>query len=112
MPAPIALLQLREFPLHLVGGTTFHLSHQISYRKFRRDRDKHVHMVTCQHTLDDLDTIFGTNLTNDFSHPQLHITTKNLVAIFGDPYEMIAVIKCAVFTFGVLHDHTFQKNEP
>ena len=71
-----------------------------------------MNMVTCQYTPYDLDTVFCANLSDDLPHTQLHVTAQNFVSIFGDPHEMKAMMKRAVFTFVVLHDHTLHKNEP
>ena len=68
-------------------------------------------MVTGHNALDDLDTVFTTNMPDGLSNPQPHITLKHLVAVLGDPYEVIAVMKRAVLSFVVLHDHTLFENE-
>ena len=43
---PIPFLQCRELPLYQVRGTPLDLPHEVADRKLRRDRDKHVHVIT------------------------------------------------------------------
>jgi len=69
-------------------------------------------MIAGQHSRDNLYPAFSANLPDDFPHPQPNIAMQNLVTVFGNPYQMITMIKRAVLAFVVLHDHTLFKNEP
>ena len=69
-------------------------------------------MITRHNATDDLYTNFLTYLPDDLVHPELKLSPEHLEAVFGDPDHMIAMIENAVLASIILHDHTFQKNEP
>ena len=71
-----------------------------------------MYAITRQHALDDLNPVLGTNLPNDLPHAQPNIASQFLEPVFGDPHQMIPMVKSAVLAFVVLHNHTLQKNEP
>ena len=92
-PSPIALADFRKFHLDFVGGASFGALHQIADGNMGRHRDKHVDVIARQHTLDDLHTHLTTDLPDDVPHPLPQFSLQNLVAIFGDPDDVIAVVK-------------------
>ena len=69
-------------------------------------------MVTGHDATDDIHAIFRANPTFNLTDTLLNISLQNLVAIFRRPHDVIAVIEHAMFAFIIVHDHTFQKNEP
>ena len=109
---PIALLENRKFLLNEERRTPFNLSHEVTDRKFGRDRYEHVHMVSGQNAIDNVDAIFCTNPPDDFPHPLANIAFENFVTVLCRPDDVITMIKNTMFAFFVLHDHTLQKNEP
>lgn len=62
--------------------------------------------IARQDTLDDLDTVFRTSLPNDLSDTQSDVATQDLVAVFGDPHQVIAVV------VGSALSHAFVKFVP
>ena len=58
-----------------------------------RYRDEHMDMIARQHTLDDLHAHFTTDLPDDVPHPLPQFPLQHLVAILGDPDDVIAVVK-------------------
>ena len=108
MSAPVALLDLRKLPLHFVRCPALNLAHEIGYRKARRDRHKHIHMVSCQHTLKYLDPVLAADLPDYLTYPQSDAPFQFFEPVFGDPHQMIAMVKCAVLAFIVLHNHTLR----
>jgi len=60
-------------------------------------------VIARQHAVDDFDTVFSTNLATDIAHPPLNAALQNFIAIFCRPDEVIAMVKNAVFSSGILH---------
>ena len=92
-PPPIALADFRELHLDLVGRTPFGALHEIADGNVGRHRDEHVDVIARQHTLDDLHTHFTADLPDNVPHPLPQFPLQHLVAILGDPDDVIAVIK-------------------
>ena len=59
-------------------------------------------MIAGEHTFDDIDTAFSTNLPDDLPHAQTHISEQDLLAILGSQYQVIEMVKDAVFAFLIL----------
>ena len=109
---PITFLQCREFPLYQIRGAPFHFTHEVADRKLRRDRDKHVDVITRHNTTDNRNAIFRANPADDLANPTLDVATKHLETVLRRPHHMIAMVENAMFAFVISHDHTLQKNEP
>ena len=60
-------------------------------------------MIARQHTLDDLHAHFTTDLPDDVPHPLPQFSLEHLVAILGDPDDVIAVVKNRVTSSAVGH---------
>ena len=60
-------------------------------------------MIARQHTLDDLHAHFTTDLPDDVPHPLPQFPLEHLVAILGDPDDVIAVVKNRVTSSAVGH---------
>ena len=58
-----------------------------------RHRDKHVDVIARQHALDDLHAHFTADLPHNVPHRLPQFPLQHLVAILGDPDDVIAVIK-------------------
>ena len=58
-------------------------------------------MIARQHTLDDLHAHFTTDLPDDVPHPLPQFSLEHLVAILGDPDDVIAVVKNRVTSSAV-----------
>ena len=71
-----------------------------------------MNVVARNDTADNRDIIFRANTSDNFTDPTLDIPSKHLEAVLGRPHHMITMIENAVFAFIIVHDHTFQKNEP
>src|SRR5437588_5016612 len=101
--APIALADFWELHLDFVGRTPLGALHQIADGDVGRHRDEHVDVIARQHPLDDLNAHFTTDLPDDVPHPLPQFPLQYLVAILGDPHDMIAVVKNRVTAGAVGH---------
>lgn len=57
------------------------------------DLDKHLDMIAGQHTVEDANTHTFGRLSDNFPYTQPQIAGQNLKAVFGDPDDMIPVVK-------------------
>lgn len=100
---PIALSDFWELHLDLVGRAAFGALHQIADGDMGRHRDEHVDVIARQHALDDLHAHFTADLPDDVPHPLAQLALQHLVAILGDPDDVIAVVKNRVTAGAVGH---------
>ena len=94
MSPPVALFDLRELALDLVGRPAFHQPHQIADRQFRRDGYEHMDVIAREHAFDDIDAVLRTDLATDVADAQL--TFENFEAVLRRPDEVVSVIKYAM----------------
>ena len=107
MPTPVALLQFWVVVLHVVGRTTLHTSHHITDSKWGRDRHHQMDVITRDNPFDNLDAQFFVNLPDNiaYSHPKLAF--EHLIAILGNPDDVIVIIENGVRAGIVGHTHLF-----
>src|SRR5262245_13722245 len=86
---PVALFQHGEFLEQLARGAALDPAHDFARGHVRRGRDEDMHVILAHHPLQDLDLEELTGLPHHLSYPQGDISGEHLVAILGDPYEVI-----------------------
>ena len=79
---PVALSDPWELLLDFPRRPALHLPYQIADCQLWRNGHEHMDVITRQDALDDLDAIFGTNLTDDLPDAQPKIASKHLEAVF------------------------------
>ena len=88
---PSALVLSRDIQLHFSGRTALHRAHQFRDGAFRMHRHKQMDMIIQQHPAQDVDLVLVTDLTAGVDHPQVHLTSQHLVAVFRRPDDEVAV---------------------
>ena len=104
MSAPIALAQLRELHLDPSRRAAFDALHDVGQGQLWRYRQEHMHMVSAQHTLHNMDSHFCASLHDNLTDPFTHRTLQNLVPIFCDPHDVKSVVKSRVRSWWITHD--------
>ena len=90
---PIALADVRELPLDLIRGAALGHAHEVANRDMRRYLDKEMHVIARQSPAEDRHAQLGADLPDDVAHPDTNVTPKHLVAIFGRPDDVIAMME-------------------
>ena len=86
---PVALFQHGKFLEQLTRGASLDPAHDFARGHVRRGRDEDVHLIFAHHPLQDLALEELTSLPHPLSYTQGDISGEHLVAVLGDPYEMI-----------------------
>jgi hypothetical protein len=109
--APIACADVLELLLDLARRASLGLAHEVADPDVGRDFDEHVDMITRQRPADDRHPHLGADLPDDLAHPGPHLSVKHLVAIFGRPDDVIAVMKKRVTARAVAHSRYPRESE-
>ena len=102
--APVSLSQFGELHLDLSRAPALDPAHHVTDREMGRDRDEHMDMIGGQDPADDRDPQFLANLPCDLPHSLPDRARQNLVSIFRNPNNVIAVMEHGVFAFVISHD--------
>ena len=73
---------------------------------------KQMHMICRQHAFQNRYTHLCAYLTSDVTDALLHRSGEHFIAIFGNPYQVIAVVKFGVRRSAVWHEYNLQKVLP
>ena len=103
MAAPVAFAQVGELHLHTMRGTALNATHEVADSDMRRYLDEHVDMLFGQNTRHDLYTKLLADLFDDRSDAFAQYSFQNLIAILGDPDDVIAMVKNGVTSGCVAH---------
>src|SRR6266568_2181466 len=90
--APELLVELRVFHLQLPGALALEMLNDSRYCNVWRNFQKKVHMVWADSSLEDINFVRATNLTNNLSQPITDFVLKNLLTVFSDPDNMELVV--------------------
>ena len=100
----VTLAQLRELHLDPSRRAAFDALHDVGQGQLWRYRQEHMHMISAQHTLHDMDPHFCASLHDNFTDPFTHWTLQNLAAIFCDPHDVKSVVKSRVHSWWITRD--------
>ena len=92
--APIvAIADARKVLLDLARIAPLDATHDIAIGMLGRDRKKHVVVIAPKNALDYLDVQLRADLPNDLANTKLEFTNQHVVAVFGRPCHVIAVLE-------------------
>lgn len=100
--APIAFSNGRKLLLYFTRRPAFDGTHEIGNGNVGWDFHKHVNVVTGQNAVEDADTHLFGNLDNNLAYPQSQIASQHFKTIFGNPDDMVTVVKNGVAACAVL----------
>ena len=104
MSAPVAFTDVGKFLLDLVRGAPLRALHETTYGNARRNRHEEVDMVVGQDPVDDRDAHLATDLAHDLANSLTQGSVQDLKPVFGDPDNMIAMVKNGMRGFIIGHD--------
>ena len=104
MAAPVALADIRQFPLDFVRRAPLDALHEPAHRDAWWDRHEQMHVIVGQDTTDDRYALFTARLPNDLTNPLTQRTTQDFEPVLCDPHDMIAVVKNGVRGFIIGYD--------
>src|ERR1700730_15159152 len=91
MATPVTLAKFWGLPLTSMRRAPFYTSTDVAYLDMRWYLDEHVDMLFGQPARDDLYPQFLADLPNDGSYPLAQCSFQNLIAIFGNPDDVVAM---------------------
>ena len=104
--APVFFLQLRKFHLHFARASPFGFLDKFAHWYVRGNTTEDVYMIARHHTVEYLYMHFIGHLRNQSANSLLQRPPKYLVTIFGDPYQVIAMVVRRMAALTVLrHNH-------
>jgi hypothetical protein len=82
---PVTFTNLGTFTQQNVGTLSLQLLYSSTYRNLRRHRQHHMHMISRNRALQNIDLLASARFPNDVSHPLRYSLSQNLMPILGDP---------------------------
>src|SRR6478672_8065441 len=96
MAAPVTFAKFWELHLNAMRRAPFDTANEVADRDMRWYLDEHVDMLFGQNARDDLYPQFLADLPNDGTYPLAQCSFQNLIAIFGNPDDVVAMVKNGV----------------
>ena len=103
MPAPLALLQMREFLKQRACRPSLHPPHDFRGRHRQRTAHPYLHRVFAYRTFDYPDLICLTRLPYPFTQPLRHLSHEYFVPISRHPYNMLLNLNDRVTSVSIIH---------
>src|SRR3984893_143709 len=103
MATPVTFAKFWELHLNAMRRAPFDTSNDVADRDMRWYLDEHVDMLFGQNARDDLYPQFLADLPNDGSYPLAQCSFQNLIAIFGNPDDVVAMVKNGVTSGCIAH---------
>ncbi len=106
VPAPVALLEVREFILKMMRCSAFEALHDAGYGKTRRIFDVHVDVVAPHGSFENADVFTITHLDEELPASFLHFSREDVVTVLCDPDQMDGQSsdRMATVAIGVVHE--------
>ncbi len=99
--APIAFFDDRKLFKQLTSTSAFEATHDLTWGHAWRSGEKQMDMIFTHHPTENSDLKCFASLTDQFTNSQGHITSENLITIFGNPNKMILNIEKVVSPFEI-----------
>src|ERR1035437_1706204 len=112
MAAPVTFAKFWELHLNAMRRAPFDTANEGAARDMRWDLDEHVDVPFGQNAGDDLDSQFLADLPDNRSYPLPQRAFQNLIAVFGDPDDVVAMLKNGVTSGCIAHRLPPKKGVP
>ena len=89
--APVPLANFGKFALDPVGRTALHLTDGIGDGEFLGHGHDHVHVVTGQNAMQDVDTVLLAYLATNGPNPEPQVADQDLVAVLRRPDDSVSL---------------------
>src|ERR1700716_2996273 len=106
MATPVTFAKFWELHLNAMRRAPFDTANEVADRDMRWYLDEHVDMLFGQNARDDLYSQFLADLPNDGSYPLAQYSFQNLIAILGNPDDVVAMVKNGVTSGCIVHRKT------
>src|SRR3984893_301097 len=103
MATPVTFAKFWELHLNAMRRAPFDTSNDVADRDMRWYLDEHMDMLFGQNARDDLYSQFLADLPNDGSYPLAQCSFQNLIAILGNPDDVVAMVKNGVASGCIAH---------
>lgn len=91
--SPISFAQRWKLLLNFARRTPLHALHELTNRNMWRNFYKHVDVIGGKYAADNFNTQLRANLFDNYANPFPYFPAQNLVAVFGNPNDMITMMK-------------------
>src|SRR5450756_1643760 len=101
--APVTVAKFWELHLNAMRRAPFDTANEVADRDMRWYLDEHVDVLFGQNAGDDLDSQFLADQPDNRSYPLPQRAFQNLIAVFGDPDDVVAMVKNGVTSGCIAH---------
>lgn len=102
MPSPVFFTKFGKFLLDFSRRSTFGFLYKFANCYVRRYRDKYVQMLCRYYSIYNFNIHFLGNTGNNIPNAFTNFSSQNTVAIFGNPYQMVAMMIYSVRLMSVI----------